>query len=199
MFVSPRVSATSFEQLTRAARELGLPWHWKWARYGYGFDATIGLDEFVARIDGRQRRELNRRHRRLVKDHACELRREEGLDVEADLARFETFMTIEDSGWKGAGGTSIRRRAGYEPFFRELVRSASRGRQLIWYTLRADDRAIAMYMAMRTHDTLWLPKIAYDESFAEHAPGMVMKHKILVESLENPEIRRVENISATPW
>jgi CelD/BcsL family acetyltransferase involved in cellulose biosynthesis len=115
------------------------------------------------------------------------------------LARFETFMAIEDSGWKGANGTSIRRRTGYDPFFRELVRSASRGKQLAWYTLRADDRPIAMYLAMRTHDTLWLPKIAYDESFAAHAPGMVLKHNVLLESLGHPGIRRVDNISATPW
>ena len=199
MFVFPRLSAASFEQLARAATELGLPWDCQWAPYAYAFDTTIGVDEFVARMDGRQRRELSRRNRRLVRDHACGLRREEGLALEDDLARFETFMRIEDSGWKGANGTSIRRRAGYEPFFRELIRSASLGRQLVWYTLHADERPIAMYLAMHTHDTLWLPKIGYDESFAVHAPGMVLGHNVLLECVANPAVRRADNISATPW
>lgn len=199
MFVFPRLSAASFEQLAFAASELRLPWHWQWARYAYAVDTTTALDEFLARLEGKQRRELSRRRKRLAREHAGELLHERGLDLEDDMTRFEAFMGIEDSGWKGAGGTSIRRRSGYEPYFRELVRSASRGKQLAWYTLRADDRPIAMYLALRTHDTLWLPKIGYDERFAEHAPGMVLKHHVLLESIADPAIRRVDNISATPW
>jgi CelD/BcsL family acetyltransferase involved in cellulose biosynthesis len=199
MFVFPRLSAASFEQLARTASELGLPWQWQGASYAYAFDMTIELDEFLARIDGKQRRELNRRGRRLARDHGGEFLREEGLGVEDDIARFEAFMALEDSGWKGLNGSSIRRRPGYEPYFRELVWSASRGRLLLWYTLRADDRPIAMYMALRTHDTLWLPKVGYDERFAEHAPGLLLKHSVLLECVANAAITRVDNISAAPW
>jgi len=199
MFVFPRLSSASFEQLMAAAKELGLVWQWQWSSYAYAFDTTGGRDEFLAGMDGKQRRELSRRGRRLAKDHACEFLREEGLDIEGDMQRLQTFTALEDSGWKGANGSSIMRRPGYAPYFRELVRSASFGGQLVWYTLRADDRPIAMYLAMRTRDTLWLPKIAYDERFAEHAPGMLLTHHVLTECAANAEIRRVENVSAAPW
>jgi len=199
MWVFPRLSAASFDLLSRAANERGLLWEWQWSRYAYWFDTTIEVDDFLARLDGKMRRELNRRNRRLVQDHAAEFSREEGLDEEVALERFETFAGLEDSGWKGTSGTSIRRRQGYEPYFRELVQSASHAGHLVWYTLRADGRPIAMYLAMRTHNTLWTPKIGYDERYSEHAPGMLLKHHILLECIANDAIHRLDNISAAPW
>lgn len=199
MFLFPRLSVASFDALAAVADELRLPWHGQWARYSYAFDTTCGRDEFLARLDGKYRRELGRRRRRLFRELPCELVREEGLEVDDAITRFEAFMEIEDSGWKGENETSIRRRAGYEPYFRELVRSASRGGQLVWYTLQANRRPIAMYLALRTHDTVWLPKIGYDERFSEHAPGLVMNHDVLLHCIDDPEIRRVDNLSAAPW
>jgi CelD/BcsL family acetyltransferase involved in cellulose biosynthesis len=197
--VFPRLSVASFDTLAAVADELRLPWRGQWARYSYAFDTTCGRDEFLARLDGKYRRELGRRRRRLFRELPCELVREEGLDVDDAMTRFEAFMDIEDSGWKGENETSIRRRAGYESYFRELVRSASRGGQLVWYTLQTNRRPIAMYLALRTHDTVWLPKIGYDERFSEHAPGLVMKHDVLLHCIDDPEIRRVDNLSAAPW
>jgi hypothetical protein len=115
------------------------------------------------------------------------------------MARFEEFTALEDSGWKGEQGTSIRRRPGYAANFRELVASASRAGMLRWYTLRADRARIAMYLTLRAHDTLWTPKIGYDERYAEHAPGFVLNHHLLMESIADPGIQRVDNISGAPW
>lgn len=198
-FHFPRLSEASFERIVRAAQALRVPWRWQWSRYGYAFDTSRGVDEFLAGMDGRKRRELNRRGRRLAKAHACDLECEEALGIDADMARFEEFTALEDSGWKGEQGTSIRRRPGYAANFRELVASASRAGMLRWYTLRADGSRIAMYLALRTHDTLWTPKIGYDERFAEHAPGLLLKHRLLMHSIADPAIRRVDNISGAPW
>jgi hypothetical protein len=198
-FRFPRLSAAGFEQMTRALSELGLPYRWHWSSYGYAFDMTKGLDAFLGGMDGKPRRELNRRGRRLGRDHAAEFRRESGLSLKDDLERFETFLGLEDSGWKGDAGTSIRRRQGYEPYFRELIASASRGGIPIWFTVLADGRPIAMCLALRTHDSLWLAKIAYDELYAEHAPGLLLMHYILTESAADDRIGQVENISGAPW
>ena len=179
MFVFPRLSAASFEQLASAARSLGLPWRWQWSSYAYAFDTTIRLDDFLARLDGKQRRELGRRSRRLAKDHACEFVAEEGLDVEDDMQRFETFITLEDSGGRERTGPRSHVARATSPTFVSWYGAHHCGRQLAWYTLRADNRPIAMYLALRTHDTLWLPKIGYDERFAAHAPGMVLSHHVL--------------------
>jgi hypothetical protein len=199
MFVFPRLSTSSFELLEHCAGESGLPWQWRWARYAYRFDTNLAPDEFLAGLDGEQRRELTRRERRLAQDHGCEYVREQGLGAEADMDRFETFMALEDSGWKGQNESSIRRRPGYEPYFRELVASASRGGLLIWYTLRSADRPIAMYLALRSHDTVWLPKIGYDENFASYGPGKMLTHHVMTDCLADPAIRHIDNISAAAW
>jgi hypothetical protein len=195
----PRLSSPSFERVVRAADALDAPWQWQWNRYAYAFDTTRSVDEFLAGMDGHKRRELNRRGRRLTREHACEFECEEQLGVDQDLARFEDFTALEDSGWKGEQGTSIRRRPGYAANFRELVDSASRAGLLRWYTLRADGARIAMHLTLRAHGTIWTAKVGYDERYAEHAPDLVLQHQLLTASLADPGILRVDNISGAPW
>jgi hypothetical protein len=72
MFHFPRLSDASFERVVLAAQALGVPWQWQWSRYAYAFDTTRGVDEFLAGMDGHKRRELNRRGRRLAKEHASD-------------------------------------------------------------------------------------------------------------------------------
>lgn len=194
-----RLSEAAFEQVARVANDLQLPWQWRWAGYAYGFDTTIGIDEFLRRLDGDRRRELGRRLRRLGREHGSEFVREERLSEQADLDRFDSFARLEDSGWKGQGGTSILRRPGHADYYRELVRSASRAGMLGWYTLRAGERPVAMFMTLRTGAVRWLPKMGYDEDFAVHAPGMLLNHHVLTEAVEDPAIRWADNISGAPW
>jgi CelD/BcsL family acetyltransferase involved in cellulose biosynthesis len=195
----PRLSESGYLQVSRAATALGLPWQWRWSTYAYAFDATVGLDAFLANLDGDHRRELRRRGRRLAREHGTEFRRESGSGEDADAERLERFAALEDSGWKGRESTSIRRRPGYPQYFSELVRSASRAGMLAWYTLVADDLPIAMYMTLRSGGTQWLPKIGYDERFAVNCPGMLLTHHLLTEACADPAIDRIENISAAPW
>lgn len=199
IFFFPRLSEPAFELLTRAAIDLDLPWRWRWSTYAYAFDTTIEVDKFLARLDGDRRRDLDRRRRRLARVHGGAFVRENQLGPAADMHRFEAFAALEDSGWKGRSGTSILRRPGYGPFFRELVQSASRAGMLEWYTLQANGRPIAMYLTLRTTGTRWLPKIGYDENYAAHAPGLLLKHHVLLDSIADPTVGRVENISGTPW
>jgi hypothetical protein len=199
MFEFRRLTPPAFEILQQCAEEMGLPFQWQWAGYGFKFDTSVARAQFLERIDGKGRRELNRRERRLAREHASEYVREQGLGAKADMERFESFMALEDSGWKGTNETSIRRRPGYEPYFRELVRSASRAGLLTWYALRVDGRTVAMYLALRSHATLWVPKVAYDEAFAVHSPGFLLKHHVLMQCLADPAIREVNNISGAHW
>jgi hypothetical protein len=198
-YVFPRLSERAYLQVTRAAAALGLPWQWRWSTYAYAFDTTVGLDEFLDGMDGDRRRELRRRGRRLAREHESEYLREQQLGPDGDAVRLDSFASLEDSGWKGREASSILRKPGYRQYFGELVRSASRAGMLAWHTLRADGRAIAIYMTLRTGKTLWLPKIAYDERCAMHAPGMLLTHQLLTDAIADPEIDEVDNISAAPW
>jgi CelD/BcsL family acetyltransferase involved in cellulose biosynthesis len=199
MFVFPRLSERGFEQVTAVAADLGLPMQWRWAGFGYAFDTSMGLDAFLARMDGHRRREIERRRRRLIRDHAVEFCREEGLSREDNLQRLDAFLGLEDSGWKGRGGTSILRRPGQETFYHELVESAWRAGMLAWYVLRCEGRPIAMTLTLRSGPVRWLPKSAYDEQFANYAPGMLLAHHLLLEAAHDPSVRWVDNISGTPW
>jgi CelD/BcsL family acetyltransferase involved in cellulose biosynthesis len=199
MFVFPRLSERAFERVAGAAAELGLASQWRWSGFGYGFDATVGLDAFLGQMHAHRRRELERRRRRLVRDHAGQFVREEGLARDENLQRLERFLALEDSGWKGRGGTSILRRPGQQQFYRELVDCAWRAGMLTWYTLVCDGVPIAMSLTLRNGPVRWLPKSAYDERYASHSPGMLLTHHLLVEAVQDPDIHWVDNISGTPW
>jgi hypothetical protein len=199
MFVFRRLTPPAYEILRHCAEQMRLPLRWQWAGYGYRVDTTSSWEDLLARMDGNKRREIHRRGRRLAREHTCEYLHEEGLGADADMERLESFMALEDSGWKGENETSIRRRTGYEPYFRELVRSASRAGLLSWHALRVDGRAVAMYLALRSHATLWLPKIGYDEAFAVYSPGFLLKHYVLGRCAADPTIREVNSISGAQW
>lgn len=199
MFVFPRLSSTGYQALEQAANRLRLRREWRWAQYAYRFDTTLTTEAFVAGQDPKARREIERRERRLETDHGYRFLREEGLGADADMDRFEAFMALEDSGWKGRNESSIRRRPGYEPYFRELVTSATRGGLLNWYSLRSADRPIAMNLCLRSRDTLWTAKIGYDERFASYGIGKLLEQRVMMDCLANPAIRQLDNLSAAPW
>jgi Acetyltransferase (GNAT) domain len=199
MFVFQRLTPENHQILAQCVSRMRLPFKQAWSGYGYKIDTSMSQDEFLAGLDGKRRQELRRRQERLDRDHGCEYIREQDLGSRGDMERFETFMNLEDSGWKGLKRTSIRRRPHYEPYFRELVRSASQAGILCWYTLRIGDRQVAMNMCLRSQNTLWLPKVAYDETFAAYGPGFLLMQHMLLDCIANPEVREMNNISGAPW
>lgn len=68
-----------------------------------------------------------------------------------------------------------------------------------WYLLLVDGRPISMMMVMRTGEVIWVPKVAYSEAHAAHAPGIELTHRALVAAIADPEIESVNWIGAPMW
>jgi hypothetical protein len=170
-----------------------------WAPYGVRISTALPPEAFLSRMGRKRRQELGRRHRRLSDRYTVEFSLENSRSKELNSDRFEQFLELEDSGWKGRGETSILRRPGNEDYFRTIVDTAASAGQMNWCILRADGRPIAINFCLQAHGELWMPKVAYDEDFAPYGPGMMATHLLLLTLCDDHSISSLNNIGGAPW
>jgi hypothetical protein len=129
----------------------------------------VPWEAFVARLSGNFRGALKNARGRLAKE----------VDVRCDVAAnetdintaFDAFLKVEASGWKGEAGSAIARRPELERFYRRLVAHYAPTDRLRLFSLLVGGRTIASEFCALDDDTLYLYKIAYDESYSRFAPG----------------------------
>jgi len=118
----------------------------------------------------------------------------------ADLAAgYEELLEVEASGWKGAHGSSIRRRPWYEAFYRDLLGRLVRDGHCEVRSLRAEGRCIAAGFWVYTGRGCVLLKCGYDESYAQASPGRLLTHKGLEWACDDPGVDFVSLIGDAPW
>lgn len=194
-----QLTEPAFVALRSCAERAGLGCTWGPAGYGYDWDATIDHDAMYRSLSAGRRQTVRRKSRRMSEAFTVELDVVSSRDLDVNLARFEDFLEVEDSGWKGREGSSIRQRPGNEEYFRKIVEEASRLGIMRWISLLADDRVVAIYMAMQTGRTLWVPKCAYHEEFSGHSPGTELVHRFNLSCIENPGIHTINWLGAAEW
>ncbi len=94
-------------------------------------------------------------------------------------ALFERFLQLEDAGWKGKNGTSILREPHSLEYYRRILRDyGAKGRiRINW--LKVGDEFIAMQLCVVGGDTLYMLKIAYDETMGRLSPGNALHGEVL--------------------
>jgi CelD/BcsL family acetyltransferase involved in cellulose biosynthesis len=82
------------------------------------------------------------------------------------------FLTLESTGWKGRAGTAARHHAVIRGFMEMALPALARDGKASIVRLVLDGRTIAALVVLRSQDTAWAWKIAYDESAARASPGV---------------------------
>lgn len=150
---------------------------------------TKAAGSFQAHIDTvfskNRLKDIKRTLRRLGEMGAVRL--ESVTEPEAVRARLEDFLRLENSGWKGEGGTSFAADTGHADFAR-LAYGGKPGREGLAQidTLLVDGRPIAANITIRTQGTAFTPKIAYDEEFRKLSPGLARDYLIIEAFYANP-------------
>ena len=96
------------------------------------------------------------------------------------------FMEIEDSGWKGESKTSIKSNDSTYSFYNDIWNGFSNSAEFKAqiYLLYLNDTAIAGSISYRHNDSIYLHKIAYEESLTEFGPGSILVKLILEKELQ---------------
>ena len=131
-------------------------------------------DDRAAYIDnaiGRKRlKELRRQLRRL--GESGPLTFETAHEPTAVKTALAQFIDLEASGWKGRARTAARHDADVRTFMEKVIPDLARNGDACVTRLVLDGRTIAALILLRSNDTIWAWKIAYDESVARASPGV---------------------------
>jgi hypothetical protein len=122
----------------------------------------------------------------------------EGPELEE---RFEAFLDVEASGWKGAlgSGTAIKLDPNLTGFYRTLIRSLSDSGQLSINTLTAEGKCIAAQFCITLDRTAFLLKLGYDEDYRHCAPGNLLMDRFVQKCIEDDAIDSINLIAESNW
>lgn len=114
-----------------------------------------------------------------------------------DIARWtEEFLRLEASGWKGEGGTALACREERRRFATELFAEAFRRGRLLITGLDLAGKPLTRHVVLVGGEAGFTYKIAYDEAYASHSPGIVGEVDNVGQFLDNPGPRWVDSNTA---
>jgi CelD/BcsL family acetyltransferase involved in cellulose biosynthesis len=143
-----------------------LNWHLR-----ASLDAARDADELLREaLSGKRLKELRRQRRRLAA-HG-EVRFDVARSPEAIARALETFLKLEESGWKGKRGTALAQVAGDAAFIRRATVALAGTNQCEIVTLSAGDTPVASGIVLRHQARAFFFKIGVDERFARFSPGV---------------------------
>ncbi|MBX9681266.1 MAG: GNAT family N-acetyltransferase [Gemmataceae bacterium] len=132
-------------------------------------------DDYVANaVSSGTRKELKRHRKRLGEWGRFEART---LATDESVEPWiEHFLALEAAGWKGETQTALGCTEGQREFFATVARSAHARGQLRMLGFFLDDRPIALKCNFLSAGRgSFAFKIAYDERYAKHSPGMLLE------------------------
>ncbi len=153
--------------------------------------SSLDGDAYLANsISKKKRKEFGRLGRRLADEGVVEFETADLTDAAAVEGVALEFMELERSGWKGRRGTAMAQRPQEMRFFLNACRMAAARGNLYPLTLRVDGAPVASIVNFAGGGAdgtgLFSFKIAYDESFARHSPGVLLELELTARALSMP-------------
>ncbi len=120
-------------------------------------------------------------------------------DVEPDCvrARFEEFLALELSGWKGSRGTALASSAVTVAFAREALFDLAAAGKVRIDSLRVGPHPMAIVVSLIAGPAAYTWKTAYDEAYAKFSPGVQLMLEAPVHLFRDPAVMLVDSC-ATP-
>jgi CelD/BcsL family acetyltransferase involved in cellulose biosynthesis len=146
---------------------------------------------YVERALGPHRsRELRRTVRRLNDSGA--LLFTTATEPDAVAAATEDFLALEASGWKGRAGAAATRNDEIRSFVKAAIKGLAVEQKVAIDRVFLDGRPIAAAITLRSGDTAWLWKAAYDEALARYAPGLMLAASLTEELVNDVTIEQTD-------
>ena len=120
------------------------------------------------------------------------------FEEDATAQKWQEFLRIEDSGWKGRNGTSILRTTPeYRRYYDGLIRILSMSRDLHLYFLELDQKYIAAVVGFTAGDVFQYLKIGYDEEYHALSPSNMLFMHLVKDIQEN--LKQIKRIHLFPY
>ncbi len=150
-------------------------------------------NDYAAKLSSNFRSNLNKAFNKLQKTADVEyamLR-----ELPAMLDAYPHFGRVEASGWKGEAGTAIVQDQRLDRFYRKLLAGfAPLGRARI-NTLAVAGTVIAAQFCLVDQRTIYVFKLAYDETNSKLAPGNMLLRRVIASG----DYDAVNLVGSPPW
>jgi hypothetical protein len=104
----------------------------------------------------------------------------------------EAFLDLENRGWKGDNGSSLRAKAGHEAFFREAAaRFGAQGR-MVFVELRLDGQVVASTSNFVSGRAGFAFKIGWQPELASFSPGRLAELALLQHLYKDETLARLD-------
>jgi CelD/BcsL family acetyltransferase involved in cellulose biosynthesis len=147
---------------------------------------------YVERTLGQHRHKELRRYVRRLGDVGA-LLFTTATEPTAVVAALEHFFTLEARGWKGQAGTAAALHDDVRNFITAAIAGLAAEGKVAINRIFIDGRAIALTITLRSADTAWFWKIVYDETFAQHSPGVVLTFAVTEDLVEDTTLIRTDS------
>jgi CelD/BcsL family acetyltransferase involved in cellulose biosynthesis len=142
-------------------------------------------------VGPKKRKELRRQRHRLIDqgDLVVDMAIRPS-DINQGLA---DFFVLEGRGWKGRAGTAAIRDSAVRTFVQRAVAGlAAEGKARI-DRLCVGEKTVAAIVTLRSGETAWSWKIAYDESFGRASPGVQLMMELSESFLADASLTRIDS------
>ncbi len=153
---------------------------------------AAGEAQLGAAFSGKRRKEMKRQLRRLADLGPV---RFESLTGAAAVAGFEAFLTLEASGWKGRGGTSLNSRPETAAFSRTAFARSAEAGNLRLDQLWVGEHLAAALVCFLQSGWVYTWKIAFDEEFSRYSPGAQIAVQAFRDNLALPGFRGADSLA----
>jgi CelD/BcsL family acetyltransferase involved in cellulose biosynthesis len=155
-------------------------------------DRTGSFADHMARyVSSKRRRELARNRRRLAELGALTYSNCTGGAALDEIV--QEFLRIERSGWKGSRGTALASRADTLAFALAALRSRSQSPFVRGDMLSLDGKALAVGLTIQVGRVGFTIKCAYDETYRNYAPGLLLEEDVIRDFLSNDWADRLDS------
>ncbi|MDE8651982.1 GNAT family N-acetyltransferase [Novosphingobium album (ex Liu et al. 2023)] len=138
-----------------------------------------------ASLSGKKRKELRRQANRLAEEGSVEITRHTD---DADLRHWiDSFLALEESGWKGKAGSALASNLATTALFREALTGAAERGRLERLSLSLNGWPLAMLATFVTPPGAYSFKTAFDEDYARFSPGVLLQRENLA-MLEHADV-----------
>lgn len=163
----------------------------------YGFSRAVAANEmphdaYVERWSRKKARNIRSRMRKLSELGSVEIDTVRSGDA-AFKSTLEEILELEKSGWKGKMGTALASNDATLGFAREAYAADGKSPYVHLATMRLDGKLIAGDINLIAQKRAYFIKSAYDESYSQFGPGVILYAHALEEMLKRGRYERLDS------
>ncbi len=156
---------------------------------------TGGVDTVRSLFSGRSIRDSRKHEANLIQIGHLTVHH----DTTISRALLHEAFELEAAGWKGREGSPMAAQPETKAFYETLAELGSRNHEMILHSLRLDGKMIAFELATRSGGRMDVLKIGYDETYAKHSPGNVLRWHVIESEATKGEIASYHFGRPSPW